>query len=148
MLRGMAPCAVVVELFTYFTLFTLWLRAAASCFIKNARAAPVAGVFCFLLLFPYTPMARPRRPCNIEFCPKECFFKPAKAGRGVACISMSAEEAEALRLKNIKGLNQTRGARAMGISQSTFQRLLSSAHKKAAQALILGKAIRILKSNE
>ncbi len=58
---------------------------------------------------------------------------------------MSAEEAEALRLKDIKGLSQTHGAKAMGISQSTFQRLLSAAHKKAACALILGKALRILK---
>lgn len=101
----------------------------------------VAGGFYFLLLFIY--MVRPRRPCKISFCPKECFFAPTKGGQRADCICMSAEEAEALRLKNIEGFSQTRGAKSMGISQSTFQRLLSAAHKKAAQALILGKAIRI-----
>ena len=38
-----------------------------------------------------------------------------------------------------------KAAKKMKISKSTFQRLLSSAHKKIADALINGKAIRIHK---
>lgn len=58
-------------------------------------------------------------------------------------IEVTPEEAEALRLKNIKNLDQTEAARQMNISQSTFQRILTSAYKKVSEALIFGKAIKI-----
>jgi predicted DNA-binding protein (UPF0251 family) len=61
----------------------------------------------------------------------------------VGVIELTAEEVEALRLKNINGLDQIACAKIMKTSQSTFQRILSSAHKKVSQALIEGKAIRI-----
>jgi len=53
------------------------------------------------------------------------------------------EEAEALRLKDLEGLEQIGGAAKMGISRPTFQRVLSSARKKVADAILNGKAIRI-----
>ena len=59
-------------------------------------------------------------------------------------IKLTAEEAEALRLKNIKDLDQIECAKLMNTSQSTFQRILSSAYKKISQALIEGKAIEII----
>jgi hypothetical protein len=58
-------------------------------------------------------------------------------------VELGAEEAEALRLKHIKELEQTEAAEKMGVSQSTFQRILASAHKKITEALIYGKAIKI-----
>jgi predicted DNA-binding protein (UPF0251 family) len=61
----------------------------------------------------------------------------------VGVIELTAEEVEALRLKNVNGLDQIACAKIMETSQSTFQRILSSAHKKVSQALIEGKAIRI-----
>ena len=64
--------------------------------------------------------------------------------RMLEIVELTSDEVEALRLKNIEGLDQNRCAGRMGISQSTFQRTLSSAYKKVSEALIEGKAIRII----
>jgi len=58
-------------------------------------------------------------------------------------VELTAEELEAFRLKNIKDLDQIECAKQMKTSQSTFQRILSSAYKKVAEALVEGKAIEI-----
>lgn len=58
-------------------------------------------------------------------------------------IELSVEELEALRLKNMEDLDQIKAAEKMHTSQSTFQRILSSAHKKVTAALIEGKAIKV-----
>lgn len=63
--------------------------------------------------------------------------------RELKIINLSSEEIEALRLKNKKGLEQNECARIMNTSQSTFQRILSSAYQKVSLALVEGKAIRI-----
>lgn len=60
-------------------------------------------------------------------------------------INLATDELEALRLADFKGLDQVKAARKMKVSQSTFQRILSSARKKVSQGLIEGKAIRIEK---
>jgi len=60
-------------------------------------------------------------------------------------IELTTEEAEALRLRNMKDLEQEEAAKKMNTSQSTFQRILSSAYKKITEALIEGKAIKIIK---
>ena len=56
---------------------------------------------------------------------------------------MSKEELEALRLNDYLALSQTESAKKMDTSQSTFQRILTSARKKVAEALVKGKALRI-----
>ena len=58
-------------------------------------------------------------------------------------IALSAEELEAMRLKNMKNLDQIEAAEKMHTSQSTFQRILSSAYKKVTMALVEGKAIKV-----
>ena len=65
--------------------------------------------------------------------------------RYLEIIELTAEEAEALRLRNMKDLEQEEAAQKMNTSQSTFQRILSSAYKKVTEALIEGKAIKIKK---
>ncbi len=65
--------------------------------------------------------------------------------RRLEVVELTAEEVEALRLKNIKDLDQEEAAKKMNTSQSTFQRILSSAYKKTSRALIEGKAIKIVK---
>lgn len=65
--------------------------------------------------------------------------------RSLEVVDLTIEEVEALRLKNIKGLEQIECAKEMQTSQSTFQRILSSAYKKVSEALIKGKAIKIVK---
>lgn len=60
-------------------------------------------------------------------------------------VDLTVEELEALRLRNIKDLDQKQGAKMMRTSQSTFQRLLDSAYKKITDALVNGKAMTIIK---
>jgi predicted Fe-Mo cluster-binding NifX family protein len=43
---------------------------------------------------------------------------------------------EALRLSDLMELTQVEAARQMGISQSTFQRVLTAAHRKVAESLV------------
>jgi len=64
--------------------------------------------------------------------------------RQLEVIELTVEEVEALRLRNIKDLEQEEAAQKMNTSQSTFQRILSSAYKKVTQALTEGKAIKIV----
>lgn len=91
-------------------------------------------------------MTRPKKWCYIGFCPEvDCFCPEDKSQADLEVIELAPEEAEALRLKNIEELEQTQAAAQMGISQSTFQRILSSAHKKMSEALLYGKALRIQK---
>jgi predicted DNA-binding protein (UPF0251 family) len=72
------------------------------------------------------------------------YFKPAGIPlRDLEEVRMSIEEAEALRLKDLEGLEQEQGAEKMNVSRPTFQRVLASARQKIADALLNGKAIRI-----
>lgn len=91
-------------------------------------------------------MARPRLKRHVKFTPKVTSFKPEMLGEAFfETIELTLEEAEAIRLKNIKGLDQTQAAKAMNTSQSTFQRILTSAYKKVSMALIEGRRLNIKK---
>jgi uncharacterized protein len=50
---------------------------------------------------------------------------------------------ESLRLSDLEGCYQEEAARQMGVSRSTFQRMLAEARRKVAQALVNGAALRI-----
>lgn len=81
------------------------------------------------------------------FDPKITYFKPQGVPmRFLEVVELTTEEAESLRLKNMKDLDQEEAAKKMNTSQSTFQRILSSAYKKITKALIEGKAIKIIKA--
>jgi len=89
-------------------------------------------------------MPRPRRFRKVRFWPEVTYFKPA----GVRLVDLketilTVDEFEALRLKDLEGLDQADAAKKMGISQPTFNRLLASARKKSADAIVNGKAIRV-----
>ncbi|MEM7825562.1 MAG: DUF134 domain-containing protein [Candidatus Aenigmatarchaeota archaeon] len=58
-------------------------------------------------------------------------------------VTLTIEELEAIRLKDLEKLDQESSAKKMKISQPTFNRLLDSARKKVAEALVGGKALRI-----
>lgn len=91
-------------------------------------------------------MTRPRLCRRIGFNPKITYFKPRGVPvRILEVVEISVEELEALRLKNIEDLDQIEAAEKMHTSQSTFQRILSSAYKKISKALVEGKAIKIEK---
>lgn len=89
-------------------------------------------------------MPRPRLSRRITANPRVTFYKP----RGVPLSSLAVaelthEEWEALRLKHTENLDQIASAKKMGTSQSTFQRILSSAQKKLGEAIVKGHAIKI-----
>ena len=89
-------------------------------------------------------MPRPKRPRKVGFLPKITYFKP----RGVPLsemeeVALGVDEVEAIRLVDLNNLDQRKAAEEMEISQSTLQRILDGARKKIAQALILGKAIKV-----
>jgi predicted DNA-binding protein (UPF0251 family) len=58
-------------------------------------------------------------------------------------VELSVDEFEAIRLKDLQGLEQTAAGDSMHISQPTFHRVIEAARKKVADALVNGKAIRI-----
>ncbi|MBM3149898.1 MAG: DUF134 domain-containing protein [Chloroflexi bacterium] len=89
-------------------------------------------------------MPRPRRCRRIAFLPGADYFKPAGIPlRELDEVHLALEEAEAIRLKDLEDLEQEECAQRMNISRPTFQRVLDSARKKVADALLNGKAIRI-----
>ena len=92
-------------------------------------------------------MGRAGRPPlwrRVDSVPEVTYFKPA--GVPLAAlqeVQLSVEEAEAIRLKDIGELEQEDCAQKMNISRTTFARILTSARRKMADALLSGKAIRI-----
>jgi len=91
-------------------------------------------------------MSRPRLCRKIEFNPNIIYFKPQGVPmRDLEIVELTAEEIEAYRLRHIKNMEQQEAADKMHTSQSTYQRILYSAYKKIADALINGKAIKIIK---
>lgn len=80
----------------------------------------------------------------VGFEPDVTYFKPAGIGMaGLRQSVLAVDELEALRLKDMEGMEQEECAGRMGISQPTFHRLVTSARKKVATALVEGNAIRI-----
>ena len=91
-------------------------------------------------------MSRPRLCRRIRFNPNVTYFKPQGVPmRFLDVVELTTEEMEAYRLRHINDLEQTEAAKKMNTSQSTYQRILYSAYKKIADALINGKAIKITK---
>ena len=91
-------------------------------------------------------MVRPLKPRRIMGCPQVFYFKPQGIPlRMLEEIILMPDEFEAIKLYTIDELDQTKASQKMNISQPTFARILQRAHKKIAQAIILGKAIKIEK---
>lgn len=56
---------------------------------------------------------------------------------------MTLDEFEAIKLADHEGLYQEQAALRMGVSRPTFGRIVTSARRKVADALVGGKALRI-----
>jgi len=80
----------------------------------------------------------------VALIPEVSYFKPAGIPlRALEDVGLTVEELEAVRLKDVEGLQQEECAERMHISRPTFHRVLGAARRKIADALINGKAIRI-----
>jgi uncharacterized protein len=76
--------------------------------------------------------------------PSALYFKPKGIPMcSLAQVQLTFDELEAIRLNDWEGLGQTASARKMQISQPTVNRILSSARKKVADALVNGKSLKI-----
>ncbi|MFA6424655.1 MAG: DUF134 domain-containing protein [Phycisphaerae bacterium] len=89
-------------------------------------------------------MPRPRLCRRVGCKPDVTYFKPA----GIRMfeleeVTLCVDEFEAVRLKDLEGLEQEECAKKMNISQPTFHRLVVAARKKIADVIVNGKAIRI-----
>jgi predicted DNA-binding protein (UPF0251 family) len=89
-------------------------------------------------------MVRPRNCRRVGCLPESYYFKP----RGIPLtkleeVHLTVDEFEAIRLADLEGLYQEKAAVKMNISRPTFGRIIESGHKKVAEALVKGKALKI-----
>jgi predicted DNA-binding protein (UPF0251 family) len=61
---------------------------------------------------------------------------------------LRTDELEAIRLSDALGLSQADAAEKMGVSQPTFNRILSRGRSSVAQALVDGMALEIVTKEE
>jgi predicted DNA-binding protein (UPF0251 family) len=89
-------------------------------------------------------MPRPHKPRLVGHAPDVVYFKP----RGVPLLALEEvvlgfDETEALRLADLEGMSHEQVGERMQISRATAGRILESARRKVADALVNGKALRI-----
>jgi len=81
---------------------------------------------------------------NIEADHSHVCFKPCGI-RNIYLeqIELFEDEMEAIRLSDYEGLYQEECAKKMGVSRTTFARLITTARKKIADALLHSQALKI-----
>lgn len=88
------------------------------------------------------------RPClrrRIRGRPSSSYFKPQGIPiRELEEIELTLAEFEAIRLVDLEQIEQKAAADKMEISQPTLSRILTSARNKISEAIIKGKAIKIM----
>ncbi len=90
--------------------------------MKKGRHKKVRYVQKMPTVEQFSPRGKPGRPDEIE---------------------LRIDEFEALKLADYQGYDQSEGAKLMGISRPSFGRILRSARKVVAEAIVKGKIIRI-----
>ncbi len=87
---------------------------------------------------------RKRKNRNIDADFSEVCFKPCGIERNsLEKVTVYEDEMEAIRLADLESMYQQECADKMGISRTTFSRLVESARKKIADALLNQKAISV-----
>jgi len=107
---------------------------------------------CFMMMstiFKYyyalsCKMVRPRKTRLVQHSPDVTYFKPRAVPLSeLQEVELGVDDLETIRLSDLEMLTQEAAARQMGVHQSTFQRALSRARSRIADALVNGKAIKI-----
>jgi len=87
---------------------------------------------------------RKRKERNIGSDYSEVCFKPCGIEKSsLERVIIYEDEMEAIRLADLESMYQQECADKMGISRTTFSRLVESARKKIADSLLNKKAIRV-----
>ena len=88
--------------------------------------------------------ARPVIKKIVNTLPLYAYFKPQGIPMtNLKIETLSFEEIEALKLKDVENMDQETAAEKMGISRSTFQRIVKSARYKLVKSVIEGKALKV-----
>jgi predicted DNA-binding protein (UPF0251 family)/predicted Fe-Mo cluster-binding NifX family protein len=75
---------------------------------------------------------------------ERCTFKPVGVPAwNLKLVTIRFDQAEAIRLADLEGLYQEAAAMRMGVSRQTFGRIVESARRVVADAIINGKCLRI-----
>ena len=87
------------------------------------------------------------RPCccrRVAGPPHCVMFKPAGIpASSLEEVVLQLDELEAIRLVDLEGLYQEAAAEKMAVSRQTLGRIVESARKKVAEAVVRGKVLRI-----
>lgn len=85
---------------------------------------------------------RPKKPrrCRCRF-PGRAFKPTGTPMRALKKIELHEDELEAIRLCDLAGLSQEEAGRQLGVSRGTTQRLIKTARRKVARALIEGNVL-------
>ncbi len=89
-------------------------------------------------------MPRPTKYRVVCTYPEADFFAPT----GVSFdkleeVVLALDEYEAINHADLDGMTQEEASRLMNVSRQTFGRIITNAHRKIAEALIGGKALKI-----
>jgi len=88
----------------------------------------------------------PRRPIQrlVTSLPPADLYKPAGVPmRQLETVELAIDELEAMRLVDHEGLSHEEAAHYLGVSRQTAGRVVESARRKVAEALLGGKALAI-----
>jgi len=89
-------------------------------------------------------VGRPVNCRSVEGLPKvTCFLPEGIPPARLQNVVLSVDEVEAMRLADLLGLYQVDAAEKMKVSRQTFGRIVQSARRKIAEALVEGKTICI-----
>lgn len=89
-------------------------------------------------------MARPQCCRRVAGTPGCRIFKPDTAQlSGTEMLFLTLDELEALRLADLEGYYQEEAAERMNVSRQTFGRIIESARRKTARALVESRILKI-----
>ncbi|MGQ4910972.1 MAG: DUF134 domain-containing protein [Candidatus Thorarchaeota archaeon] len=89
-------------------------------------------------------MPRKKRRRTVTKEPPVSVYKPAGIpAKDLEEILVSIDEFEAIKLADFEGLSQRDASAVMGVSQPTFNRILSAGRSKVAEGLVQGCVLRI-----
>lgn len=100
---------------------------------------------CLLLWLWRNILARPKCCRQVGARPLKSCFQP-EGVTSSSCpeeVLLNLDEYESLRLADLEGLYQGQAASRMNVSRQTFGRIVETARRKVADALVNGKTLRI-----
>ena len=93
-------------------------------------------------------MPRPPRCRLVEDAPSVTYFKPQGIPlRDLTEVCLGVDGFEAIRLADLEGMTMEEAAARMGVSRHTFGRVLADGRRAVAEALVVGRALRIAGGN-